>query len=527
MAKVFSIDGNTISYGGFLLRELGNGSLTISKTVSGSGFDPAKTFEITVVFSAPVTYNGTTATTHTFNLANGQSVTITDIPELTEYEVTETPLSQADLDLGYSISGITGGSGTIGNSGTQTASASNTYSHPATLTITKTVSGNTPSPSEQFEIVVTFSRAIAYSVDGVAISTPSATYTGNLVNGQSVVLGNIPAGVTYNITENLTPAEQAAGYSLTGISNSSGTAAWGAAYASVVSNLLLAPVGGKTIRFMFADPNEDPTNFTHWASTVSWSQVSSSPNIWDCTNTRSDWQIANFTDGTVPFAYGCWQELFGDFQIIQMNATGVWNLGLMFYGANITSIQNVTGTSGVTRTDYMFENCEKLTSVQLFDTSSVTDMGGMFFNCEKLTSVPLFDTSSVTNMGSMFGGCYALTSVPLFNTQNVTKMDFMFSSCTSLENAPLFDTSNVKNMNQMFLGCTALKAVPLYNTGKVTTMFNTFYGCTNVESGALDLYNQAAYQTTPPTTHSGCFHSCGSNTTTGAAELALIPSDWK
>lgn len=521
MAKVFSIDGNTISYGGFLLRELGNGSLTISKTVSGSGFDPAKTFEITVVFSAPVTYNGTTATTHTFNLAHGQSVTITDIPELTEYEVTETPLSQADLDLGYSISGITGGSGTIGNSGTQTASASNTYSHPATLTITKTVSGNTPSPSEQFEIVVTFSRAIAYSVDGVTISTPSATYTGNLVNGQSVVLGNIPAGVTYNITENLTPAEQAAGYSLTGISNSSGTAAWGAAYASVVSNLLLAPVGGKTIRFMFTDPNEDPTNYTHWSNNVSWTRVSTSPNIWDCTNTSSDWQSASFRTQDE------WSDIFGDFHIIQMNASGVWHLGSMFFDANILSIKNVTGTDGVTDIGNMFEECRKLSSVELFDTSSVTSMHSTFLMCTSLRSVPLFNTGNVADMGNMFGGCSALTSVPLFNTQNVTKMDFMFSNCTSLENAPLFDTSNVKNMNQMFLGCTALKAVPLYNTGKVTTMFNTFYGCTNVESGALDLYYQAAYQTTPPTTHSGCFHSCGSNTTTGAEELALIPSGWK
>lgn len=521
MAKVFSIDGNTISYGGFLLRELGNGSLTISKTVSGSGFDPAKTFEITVVFSAPVTYNGTTATTHTFNLAHGQSVTITDIPELTEYTVSETPLSQADLDLGYSISGITGGSGTIGNSGTHTASASNTYSHPATLTITKTVSGNTPSPSEQFEIVVTFSRAIAYSVGGVAISTPSATYTGNLVNGQSVVLGNIPAGVTYNITENLTPAEQAAGYSNTGISNSSGTAAWGAAYASVVSNLLLTPVGGKTIRFMFTDPNEDPTTYQHWSNNVSWTRVSTSPNIWDCTNTSSDWQSATFRTQDE------WSDIFGDFHIIQMNASGVQHLGSMFFDSNILSIKNVTGTSGVTDIDNMFENCEKLSSVELFDTSSVISMHSTFLMCTSLRSVPLFNTGNVADMGGMFGGCSALTSVPLFNTQNVTKMDYMFNNCTSLENAPLFDTSNVTKMNQMFLGCTALKAVPLYNTGKVTTMFNTFYGCTNVESGALDLYNQAAYQATPPATHSGCFHSCGSNTTTGAEELALIPSDWK
>lgn len=526
MAKVFSIGGSTISYGGFMLRELGSGSLTISKTVSGSGFDPTKTFEITVTFSQEVTYNGTTSTTHTFNLANGQSVTITGIPELTTYEVTETPLSQADLDAGYSISGMTGGSGTVALDGVHTASATNGYSSPATLTITKNVSGNTPSPSESFEIVVTFGRAIKYSVNGTVISTASNTCTLNLVNGQSATIGNIPGGVTYNITENLTQAEQAAGYSLTGITGGSGTAAWAGTHTASVNNLLLAPTGGKTIRFLFADPNEDPTTFTGWASTVSWSQVSSSPNIWDCTNTSSDWQMGRFMNGTVSLPYG-WQDVFGDFQIIQMDATGVTSLRLMFFGAYITSIQNVTGTSGVIDTANMFENCEKLTSVQLFDTSSVTDMSSMFAMCEALPTVPLFDTSSVTKMQNMFGGCYALTSVPLFNTQNVTDMGFMFSSCTSLETAPLFDTSSVTKMNQMFLGCTALKSIPMYDTDIVTTVFNMLNGCVNVEQNILNFYDQLAYQSNPPTSHSGCFKNCGINTPQGAAELAQIPSGWK
>jgi hypothetical protein len=54
-----------------------------------------------------------------------------------------------------------------------------------------------------------------------------------------------------------------------------------------------------------------------------------------------------------------------------------------------------------------------------------------------------------------------------------------------------------------------------------------FYGCTAVESGALALYNQMAGQATPPGNHARCFYNCGANTTTGAAELAQIPSDWK
>lgn len=126
MAKVFNIGGNTISYGGFLLRELGNGSLTITKSVSGSGFDPTKTFEIVATFSAPVTYNGTTSTTHVFNLAHGQSVTITGIPELTEYTISEN-IPAADVARGYSLGEITNGSGSIPYEDVVVASVANTY----------------------------------------------------------------------------------------------------------------------------------------------------------------------------------------------------------------------------------------------------------------------------------------------------------------------------------------------------------------------------------------------------------------
>jgi hypothetical protein len=57
---------------------------------------------------------------------------------------------------------------------------------------------------------------------------------------------------------------------------------------------------------------------------------------------------------------------------------------------------------------------------------------------------------------------------------------------------------------------------------------NYMFGeCVNVQSGALALYQQASTQTNPPSNHGGTFYNCGSNTTTGAAELAQIPSDWK
>jgi surface protein len=126
----------------------------------------------------------------------------------------------------------------------------------------------------------------------------------------------------------------------------------------------------------------------------------------------------------------------------------------------------------------------------------------MFAVCKSLTSVPLFDTSNVGFMYEMFDECESLTSVPLLNTSKVANMEGMFEGCPSLTTIPLFDTSNVTNMQYMFAACI------------------------NVESGALALYQQSSSQVDVPS-HSGCFSECGINTTSGSAELAQIPDDWK
>ena len=112
------------------------------------------------------------------------------------------------------------------------------------------------------------------------------------------------------------------------------------------------------------------------------------------------------------------------------------------------------------------------------------------------------NTTGISDMSEMFGHCDYLTTVQLFNTSSVTTMYAMFASCASLTSVPLFDTSSVTNMDMMF-----------------------FY-CYKIETGALALYQQASTQTNPPSSHSDTFTDCGAATTTGAAELAQIPSSW-
>ena len=194
----------------------------------------------------------------------------------------------------------------------------------------------------------------------------------------------------------------------------------------------------------------------------------------------------------------------------------------------------VSGTSDVydvykSGTDFndLFLNSKNVVEVLGANTTGVTSMDNMFGLCSSLTSVSLFDTSSVQTVQNMFRACKALTSVPLFNTSSVKAMTAMFSWCSSLTSVPLFNTYSVEVMTNMFYDCSSLTSVPLFNTSSVLNMNSMFLNCTKVQSGALALYRQASTQANPPPSHTHTFQNCGSDTTTGAAELAQIPEDWK
>lgn len=250
----------------------------------------------------------------------------------------------------------------------------------------------------------------------------------------------------------------------------------------------------------------------------------------------SSYQTATLVDGTTDIYdvyksgtsfYCLLQGATNVVAVLGGNTTNITNMESMFSGADKLTSVALFDTSNVTNMTRMFHACKTLPAIPLFDTSSVTNMHGMFETCELITSIPLFNTSNVIDMAFMFGHCLALTTVPLFDTSNVTDMQAMFHYCESLINIPLFDTSKVTNMSSMFNRCISIKSIPLFNTSKVTNMNYMFALCYKVESGALALYNQASTQTTPPTSHTQTFYNCGRDTTTGAAEVAQIPSDWK
>lgn len=381
---------------------------------------------------------------------------------------------------------------------------------------------NTPDTGYRFTSYSIAGDGASLSGNTLIIGYSDVSVTGNFgINTYSITYSSVdngsfsgPSSATYGSTVTIT-ANPSSGYKLNYITVNG---------VRITGNTFTMPDGPITISGSFVvdyNPYNLPANTIRvkfkagYTPTMGDSQtrVSTTPNIWDI-----------YKAGT------SLDYLFKDCNDL-----------LEVLGANTTNIVTM---------DSVFSQCKSMTSVALFDTSNVTNMRTMFLECNDLTAVPLFDTSNVTDMTQTFDSCYALTTVPLFDTHNVRSMYGTFGMCTDLREVPLFDTSNVTSMATMFsysgirtlplfdthnvtsmrsfcYGCERLTSIPLFNTAKVTKFDEAFRDCVKVESGAYDLYYQLSHQTTPPTEHTRSFKNCGSDTTTGAADLARIPNGWK
>ena len=117
---------------------------------------------------------------------------------------------------------------------------------------------------------------------------------------------------------------------------------------------------------------------------------------------------------------------------------------------------------------YEFRDDNDLVTVDTLVTSVNTHLDEMFQNCNKLTTIngiDDWDTSNVTNMSYMFHNCSKLTSLDLssFDTSNVKYMDNMFFNCTNLVELNLSNFTFVEYETHMFEGCINLKKLDLSN----------------------------------------------------------------
>ena len=151
--------------------------------------------------------------------------------------------------------------------------------------------------------------------------------------------------------------------------------------------------------------------------------------------------------GAYMVANGTTLEIRTDAEVFMFNEkSSSMFLGSNNIGSRITSIDfnDCINTSNVTTLAYMFQNCSKLTSLNLsgFNTANVTSLKSMFDNCAVLQNITFgnsFSTNKVTTLAYMFQNCYNLTSLDLtgfsFNDNPTTQNMFYYTGGgTSTEN---------------------------------------------------------------------------------------------
>ena len=234
-----------------------------------------------------------------------------------------------------------------------------------------------------------------------------------------------------------------------------------------------------TIRFQFVDDSSsfDPTQQTwYYGIEATWTHVEGS--VWDFYYPVSSWW-----NGVNPNYKFC---IFGGNPGgNKYNAGPLQNVKFNVIDANVT---------GVEYAPRLFWDCRKLQSICLFDTSGLKEVGGWFERCLGLSYIPDFDFSGVVH-------------------ENQYSRDF----------AQFYDLSKAQPSSST-KGLLAVPNLTLPASGSLIfdSMFNS---AKYVESGALALYTKAAAIGTPYSTTSA-FRNCGVATTTGASELAQIPTSW-
>ena len=148
----------------------------------------------------------------------------------------------------------------------------------------------------------------------------------------------------------------------------------------------------------------------------------------------------------------------------------------------------------VTNMSYMFNNCQKLESVDFtnWNTINVTNMESLY-QLSPITTVPnisTWNTQNVTNMRGMFSKCIKLKNIhpdiSRWKLTNVKDLSLLFNGCkslTSIPDLPKWDTRNVEDMSYMFSRCTNLKdlhGIGKWNTSKVKNMCGMFNRCENL-----------------------------------------------
>jgi len=263
------------------------------------------------------------------------------------------------------------------------------------------------------------------------------------------------------------------------------------------------PIPPYTMRFQFDDgfdPNSLLSDSTEYIG--SWTNVAGS--VWDFTYQNERWYAYGYSQRGALYMYS----------ILSIKTKEIVKNGLYQYDDTTTSL---------------FGYSAKVLGANL---TGVRYLNKTFYNWGPLKSIAYFDTSMLYNAGELVAcnnknRAIQLESIPDFNFSSVTNESLTWNGNRITSGSPKAGLASFAYAGGAAAGMTKLKAVPnltIPNATDVNVSY-MFGGNKMVESGTLALYNKFSTANWQGT-HNNCFSNCGSSTTTGAAELAQIPTGW-
>ena len=201
--------------------------------------------------------------------------------------------------------------------------------------------------------------------------------------------------------------------------------------------------------------------------------------------------------------------MFSDVLVKSINLDGEYfdtakvnNMSFMFAqkSFNYTILDTLTlgsnfSLESVETTESMFDNCQKLTTLDLsaYSAPNNKNMKGMFYNCNSLKSVKLFSSPSLEDMSYTFSYCSSLTELDLsplgINSTNATIAKLCLD-CKSLKTIEFGDNWDIAGINTkdsffaVFAFCENLQNIYVKKDWKFSSGCkpeNMFMGCSQLK----------------------------------------------
>lgn len=137
--------------------------------------------------------------------------------------------------------------------------------------------------------------------------------------------------------------------------------------------------------------------------------------------------------------------------------------------------------------------------------------------------------TGVTNIRYLLAGAWRCRNAVMKNLESVTVAGYAFAHGQRnmyLESINDLNMPALTDASSMFTKAVNLTALPFVTAPLLTLAYRMYSECRNAASGIYDMYEYLSTKSVAVTSYSKCFEYCGSQSVSGAQELAQIPQSW-